>query len=132
MQIHTNNHSKFTEVQFFFHLQFAEEIHNLAVVSIFSSPDQELLEHSFQAIYACHYQEDNALVAIDVKNINSVVSMVPYFKIAQDGEILMLHTEHFLVEKIGMEITALLGQGDEDKEEDGQGNGNNADIDKGC
>lgn len=59
--------------------------------------------------------------------------MVPYFKIAQDGEILMPDTEHFLVEKIGMEITALLGQGDEDDEEDGQGNGNNADIiDEGC
>ena len=70
---------------------------------------------------------------IDIKNIDSVVSMVPYFKIVQDGGILMPDTEHFLVEKIGMEITALLGQGDEDDEEDGQENGNNADIiDEGC
>ena len=68
------------------------------------------------------------MVSIDITNIDSVVSIVPYFTIAQDDEILMPDTEHFLVEKIEMGITALLGQGDEANEEDGQGNGNNTDI----
>jgi hypothetical protein len=124
-----NNHSKFAEVQYFFRLRFAEEIHNLAVVSVFSPPDQELLNCSFQTVYACHYRGDNILKAIDVKTIESVVSMIPYFRITTEGAIVVPDTEHFLVEKLSMAITALLGEDNDNDEEDG----NEGDInDEGC
>jgi hypothetical protein len=42
------------EVKYFFRLQFGDTVHSLALVSVFSPPDQELLELSHHAIYICH------------------------------------------------------------------------------
>jgi hypothetical protein len=88
------------------------------VISVFSPPDRELLEQSFQTVYACHYEGDKALLAIDVKQIESVVSMIPYFKITPDGEIVAPETEHFLMEKLGLDVTSLLGEDEEDEDPD--------------
>jgi hypothetical protein len=121
LQFCLNDHSKIAEVRYFFRLKFGELIHTLAVASVFSPPDQELLDLSHQAVYASHYRGDDALIAIDVKCLESVVSMVPYYKITPEGEIEIPDTEHFLVEKMGLDITALFGEdehGDDDDEQD--------------
>ncbi|KAF9463097.1 hypothetical protein BDZ94DRAFT_637947, partial [Collybia nuda] len=91
-------------------------VHSLAVISVFSPPNHDLLHQSFQTVYACHYQGVDALLVIDIKQIESVVSMIPYFKVTPDGELEIPETEHFLMEKIGLDITSLLG-----KEEDDEG-----------
>jgi hypothetical protein len=47
--------------------------------------------------------------------------MVPYYKITPDGEIEIPDTEHFLVEKMGLDITSLFREqehGDDDDEQD--------------
>jgi hypothetical protein len=62
-----------------------EDIHTLAVASVFSQPDHELLKRSYQTAYVCRYQGDEALIAIDVKEICSLVSMVLDYKISEDG-----------------------------------------------
>ena len=61
------------------------------------------------------------MIAINVKEICSFVSMVPDYKISDSGlSVVIPASKHFLVEKIGMDITALLGEiDDEDNEETG-------------
>jgi hypothetical protein len=86
---------------------------------VFSQPDHELLKHSYQTAYVCCYQGDEALITIDVKDICSLVSMVPDYKISEDGlSVVTPQSEHFLVEKIGMDITALIGEVDDEDDEE--------------
>ena len=120
-QFRLNGQFRFAEIRYFFRLKFGEDIHTLAVASVFSQPDHELLKRSYQTTYVCRYQGDDALIAIDVKEICLLVSMVPDYKISDEGlTVVTPASEHFLVEKIGMDITARLGEvDDEDDEETG-------------
>ncbi|KAM6491245.1 hypothetical protein JOM56_013484 [Amanita muscaria] len=95
------------ECKYFFQLKFGDNIlYTLAVLSIFSPPDLQLLKESHHTIYSCHYQGDDELVACNVNCIKSLVAMVPYFKvIPETGEITIPTTEHFLVEKPHLELT---------------------------
>jgi len=90
----------------------------LALVSLFSQPDPELLELSCQTVYSCRYEGDAALSVVDVKSIKSVISMVPYFRITPDGEIEQPESEHFLVEKPGLDIAELVGEQDQEDDDD--------------
>ncbi|KAF8330274.1 hypothetical protein F5887DRAFT_869282, partial [Amanita rubescens] len=63
---------------YFFWLQFGEIRHTVAVISVFSSPDTQLLQESHHVVHACHYQGDSKLVVCNVKCIKSLVAMVPY------------------------------------------------------
>jgi hypothetical protein len=115
LDIRPDGKSDFSEVRFFFRLRFgADDIYSLALVSVFSQPDLRLLENSNQTVYSCHYQGDMALRVVDIKTIKSVVSMVPYFKVTQDGEIIEPETEHFLLEKPGLCIAELVGEEEDD------------------
>ncbi|GLB34150.1 hypothetical protein LshimejAT787_0110340 [Lyophyllum shimeji] len=109
------NEVQFAEIQYFFRLAFGDDVHSLAAVSVFSPPDCELLKKSYQTVYVCHYQGDHALLVIDVKQIDSVVSRVPYFKLTPNGDIVTPETEFFLLEKLGLDITCLLGEMEEDE-----------------
>ncbi|KAF9462672.1 hypothetical protein BDZ94DRAFT_1194350, partial [Collybia nuda] len=53
------------------------KVHSLAVISVFSPPDCDLLPQSFQTVYACHYQGDHALLVIDIEQIESVILIIP-------------------------------------------------------
>jgi hypothetical protein len=45
--------------------------------------------------------------------------MVPDYKISEDGlSVVTPQSEHFLVEKIGMDITALIGEVDDEDDEE--------------
>lgn len=108
-------------MQYYFRLAFGEEVHGLALISVFSPPDLQLLRESFQTVYKCHYQGEDALLAIDIKQIESVVAMIPYYKVTPDGELQIPGTEYFLMEKIGLDITALeslVGQREADEGDD--------------
>ncbi|KAF5379709.1 hypothetical protein D9615_005670 [Tricholomella constricta] len=128
VKFHTENcpDSSFAEVQYFFRLAFGSDVHTLAVVSVFSSPDRELLKKSHQTVHMCRYMGADALLAIHVKQIDSVVAMIPYFKVTTSGGIEVPENEYFLMEKLGLEITSLSGgdEGDDEPEEgDTDGNG---------
>lgn len=102
-------------------LQFGEIHHTVAVLSIFSSPDIQLQQESYHAVYACHYQGDSELVACHVKCIKALVAMIPYFKvIPQTGEINVPPTEHFLVEKPYLELTYFRHSVDSDSDSDSE------------
>ena len=122
MQFRLSGYSKIAEVQYFFYLKFGELIQTLAVASVFSPPDQELLDLSHQALYASHYRGDDALITIDVKCLESVISMVPYYKITLEGEIEIPDTKHFLVKKMSLDITytALFREQEHEDDDDKQ------------
>jgi hypothetical protein len=65
------------EVEYFFRLRFGNAVYSLTLVSVFSHPDQEVLELSNHAAYICHHDGTDALTVVDVKAITAVVSMVP-------------------------------------------------------
>jgi cephalosporin-C deacetylase-like acetyl esterase len=106
-------------VQYYFRLCFEDIVHTLSVISVFSQPDASLLAESSHTVYACHYQGDNSLTTIDVKQIKAVVAMIPYFRVINDG-IQVPETEHFLVEKPYLDVTYFRGEEDPDSETEGQ------------
>jgi len=78
----------------------------LALVSLYSRPDDYLLSISANTLWSSKYQGDGTLKFIDVKTIQSVVVMIPH-----KPEILGLPpSEHFfLVEKPGLDVTMMAG-----------------------
>ena len=69
----------------------------LALVSLYSLPDANLLESSCQTVWSCQYQGPGAYTVVDVKLIISVVAMIPR------GE------SFFMVEKIGLDVAEMGG-----------------------
>jgi len=76
----------------------------LALVSLFSKPDESLLSISVNTLWSCEYQGDNALQFIDVKTIQAIVAMIPH-----RVEILgfPLSECFFLVEKPGLDVAVM-------------------------
>jgi hypothetical protein len=87
------------KVKYFFRLEFSNTVHSLALVSVFSPPDQELLELSHHAVYICHGSGIDSLIVVDVKAITAVISMVPDFQVTAEGEIVIPENRFLLVEQ---------------------------------
>ena len=64
------------------------------------------------------YKGDAALRVVDAKSIQSVVSMVPHFKILANGNFETPATRFFLVEKPGLDIASLVGEEVDDDDDD--------------
>ncbi|KAJ2936088.1 hypothetical protein H1R20_g1006, partial [Candolleomyces eurysporus] len=82
------------KVQFY----FAHALSGYAMVSLFSEPNQEILEESYHTILACSYLGDQKLVIAKVEDIISIVSMQKFPSINGDPQDLW-----FPVEKSGLE-----------------------------
>ena len=77
LQIQLNGQIEYAEVQFYF-LKFAdnsEELIPRALVSVYSWPIEELLEESYNELWACDYKGIDNLQVIETSSILSVVSM---------------------------------------------------------
>lgn len=75
----------------------------LAIVSVYSEPDQDLLAASHGTLVSCQHFGDDALAAINVLCIKSVVAMVPHnLPHFADSE-----CHFFLVERPGLDIVNL-------------------------
>lgn len=83
--------------------------HTLAVGTLFSDPDFDLLNSSYSTVYTCKLTDHVA--AFHVQCIEAIVAMIPYFKVTQnDSNIITPENEYLLFEKPGLEITQLLDQ----------------------
>jgi len=78
----------------------------LALVSLYSKPDDYLLSISANTLWSSEYQGNGALKFIDIKTIQSVVVMIPH-----KPEILGLPPSErfFLVEKPGLDVAMMAG-----------------------
>lgn len=86
----------------------------LALVSIYSPPNQALLDASFNTLWSCTYQGDAGLKVVDVKTISSVVAMIPHNAHNFPGDIV---GHFFVVEKPGLDVAHMGGNDEEITEE---------------
>jgi hypothetical protein len=102
------------DVKYFFRLRFDDTVHSLALVSMFSPPDQEVLELSQHAAYICCYEDLAGFRVMDVKAITAVVSMVPDYEVTTEGDIIIPENRFSLVEAPFLKLATLCGTLGED------------------
>ncbi|EIW85987.1 hypothetical protein CONPUDRAFT_43905 [Coniophora puteana RWD-64-598 SS2] len=89
------------EVRYYFKMRHPS-VKAFAMVSAYGLPDPDLRRRSFDTLHACKHGSDEDLCIIDVKNIRSVVAMIPHrFPDSRDL--------FFVVEKPGLSFTVLTG-----------------------
>lgn len=104
------------EVEYFFRLWFGDTVHSLALVSVFSPPDQEILKILNHAAYICHHGGTDALTVVEVKAISAVVSMVPDYQVTVNGDIIIPENRFSLVEAPFVRLVALCGIVEDDND----------------
>ena len=110
------------EVEYYFQLRFSDTVYSLALVSMFSPPDQEILELLSRAAYICHHGGTEALMVVDVKAITAVVFMVPDYQVTAEGEIIIPENRFSLMEALFIRLAVLCGIVEDDT--DGIDDGN--------
>jgi hypothetical protein len=113
------------DIEYFFRLWFGNVVHTLALVSMFTPPDMELLEASHHAVYICRYATRDSEVAtlkvVDVKSITTVVSMVPDYQVTAEGDIIIPENQYSLVDAPLLKLVSLsrtVGEDDDGNESD--------------
>ncbi len=84
----------------------------LAMVSVFSPPDQDILKQSVYTVCACKYcgHLADSYEVVDVKQIVSVVAMVPLPMTPEEAQHPEDHAgRFFVVEKPGLDVACLAG-----------------------
>ena len=99
LQILHHDAIHFAEVLFFFTKTFGGETRAFALVSLYSPPNDYLLDSTYDTLVVCRYQDDTTLKVIDAKSVLSIVAMVP-FRYTVDG----LDNYYFMIEKIGLDV----------------------------
>lgn len=101
-QLSIAGRQEFAEVQYYFQMIINNEVRSLALVSVYSPPDRDILSESYNTLWACRYQGDEGLKAVDVKSITAVISMPP-LPGGPDGTF-------FVLEKPGLDVAHMGGQ----------------------
>jgi hypothetical protein len=105
-QILLEGEVRLAKVYFFIHLRHDSEELGLALVSLYSKPDIDLLRVSHNTLWSCEYHGDSALKFINVRNIQSVVAMIPHSPVIGGQE---AHDRFFMVEKPGFDVALFAG-----------------------
>ncbi len=106
-QIQFDNKVNYAEVQFFFldDSEGTDKFTAHALVSVYGTPDPDLLDLSFRTLWACPYQGSDNLHIIPVTDITSVVSMQPFPVKEEEQD----NNLWFVVEKSGLDDTEISG-----------------------
>ncbi|KAG2125708.1 uncharacterized protein EDB93DRAFT_1258036 [Suillus bovinus] len=114
---------RFTEVQYFTQVAIATENigewldANIAVISVFSAPDADLVQLSNQTVLPCKYLGDEGLCVVDVTSIKSVVTMIPHCPTLPSG---VIEDHIFVLECPGLDIYQFGVEQDQEDEADQQ------------
>lgn len=84
----------------------------LALVSVYSPPDEKLLADSTGALMSCKYFGSQSYRVINIKSIVAVVAMIPH---PQPGT--TFTESFFVVEKPGLDIALISEKGDSEADE---------------
>ncbi|KAG2109538.1 hypothetical protein DEU56DRAFT_749953 [Suillus clintonianus] len=97
------------EVQYFTQLairndgpQAAWRFRTVALVSLYSAPDKQLLELSHQTVWSCTNQGEVGLRVVDVTDIQAVVAVIPHRPTLPSG---VTEDRVFVVEKTGLDVS---------------------------
>ncbi|KAG2099859.1 uncharacterized protein F5147DRAFT_754682 [Suillus discolor] len=114
---------RFAEVQYFTQVAIATENigewrdANIAVISVFSAPDADLVQLSNQTVLSCKYLGDEGLCVVDVTSIKSVVAMIPHRPTLPSG---VIEDRFFVLERPGLDIYQFGVEQDQEDEVDQQ------------
>ena len=84
-QIEHTSHMRIADIVFYFFLCFGESQYPLAMVNLFSKPDENVLLASSGMVYLCDPLQ--GLVVVAISSIRSVVAMFPEMVINEDGKV---------------------------------------------
>lgn len=76
----------------------------MAIICLYSLPDEDLLQISSQTVVSCSRLAD--ICVVDVKQILSVVAMIPHTPRLPSG---VTEARFFMMEKPGLDISPLSG-----------------------
>ena len=113
LQLLLHDETRFGEVQYYFQMDFNAKqfdsdsesdfessphssIHSLALIRLYSRPDEELLLKSSTALSVCHLEDDRFTV-VPLTQLKAVVGMVPF----NPSRGRLHRDEYFVVEKMG-------------------------------
>ena len=114
---------EFAEVQFYFFGEINGERHSLALISLFSRPDQELFERSSWTLWSVtQLPHDCGLRVVQAKAIQAVVAIIPFTVRQGTTAAGSQEGRHFIWEQLGLDIAlwseTLTNADDEADEED--------------
>lgn len=115
-----NTRLRYGEVLYFFQHKIGNNVHTLAVVSLYGLENALLLAESSGTVWACQAQGDDTLVVIDVKTILTCIAMVPHTFVIPNTDPLQLF---LAMDKIGAEI-GNMGEAGDDSDDDDDDDGN--------
>jgi hypothetical protein len=101
-QLDIAGQQEFAEVQYYFQMVVNDKEKALALVSIYSPLDRDILKESYNTLWVCTYCGDQALKVVDVKSIMAVISLPP-LPGGPDGTF-------FLTEKPGLDVAHMGGR----------------------
>ena len=106
---------EFAEVQYFFNATVNDTRQTLALVSMYSRPDEDLFKRSNWTVWSVTEGGQNGLRVIDAKSILSVVSVIPHnHHVNADSS----DVRFFVWEQMGMDMALLSRSGDVAGEDD--------------
>ncbi|KAF9020619.1 hypothetical protein BDZ89DRAFT_1072147 [Hymenopellis radicata] len=102
-----NGQLEFAEVQYYFQYEVSQNdgYRPLAMVSLYSRPDIDLLRKSSNTLWSCTHQGDQGVCVVDVKSIEAVVGMIPHSTHFLTGA----ENHVFVAEKPGLDVAEMGG-----------------------
>lgn len=82
--------------------QVAWRFRTVALVSLYSAPDKQLLELSHQTVWSCTNQGEVGLRVVDVTDIQAVIAVIPHRPTLPSGA---TEDRVFVVEKTGLDVS---------------------------
>lgn len=102
-------------------MRFGDHRHPLAMVSLFSMPDEDILSDSSQSVYLCETLDlREGLVVIPITDIYSVVAMFPESTVSEAGDI-SLTGKFALMRHAYIELAPFSSGGLFDEDDDNEG-----------
>ncbi len=107
---------RFAEVRYYFQFRYFGGDHTLAMITPFTAPDPDILTYSRNTVLACTYRGDDVREVVPVKDIISIVAMVPLpmtpAEAQQPDAATRYADRYFVVEKPGLDIAHMAGRDD--------------------
>lgn len=110
-QITLSNEIEFAEVQYFFNATVNDARITLALVALYSRPDEDLFKQSNWTVWSVTEGGQSGLRVIDAKSILSVVSVIPHnHHVCADSS----DERYFIWEQMGTDMALLSRQDSEE------------------
>jgi len=114
-----NNEERFGEVYFFYRIHLKEDQWwPVALISLYSAPDPDILKTTSDVLVVCWYQGDESLVLVEAQAIKSSIAMFPFFEKAEEDRSRCHEGRFYIGEMPGLTLAELgMEEGDEVPEE---------------